>query len=581
MVPSDPGPSPVPPPEDLTARLHALEARVADLEARLEAAPAVRRPQTAAVAAGPTVAGVAAGAAGASISALALAGRLCLVFAGAYLVRSFTDAGTFPKALGALLGMAYAGIWAVAADRAGARGRSSLATALAVSAALIAYPLVWEATVGFKVLGPGGAAAALGGVATVLVAVAWRQDLQAAAWVAALGALATGFGLMTVTAALDAFTLLFLVLGAGLLWLTYGRRWHDLRWPAALAADLGVLLTALLVTWPGGAPEAYRGLAPGRALALALLLVAVYLGSFIFRILMRHREPSLFEGVQGALALVAGLGGAVRIAQHSGSGEFGLGLAGALGGLACYGAAFAFVERQEEGGRSFTYFTSLALVLVAAGILVLIGGDGRTWAFVGLGLGSTLAGLRHGRWTLLAHGAVYFTGAALASQLIARGLEAFLAPAGQARTPATAPLLVTLAAVTLAHLLLSRGPGGRTWARRLPSFAAGLWAALGLGALLVAGLAALLPAEPSVLAAARTAVLAGSAAALAALSRLRPASELRWLVYPLLGLAGVKLVLQDLALGRPLTLFPALAVFGAALILAPRLLRGTAAESEP
>jgi hypothetical protein len=49
--------------------------------------------------------------------------------------------------------------------------------------------------------------------------------------------------------------------------------------------------------------------------------------------------------------------------------------------------------------------------------------------------------------------------------------------------------------------------------------------------------------------------------------------EWGWLVYPLLVGIGLKLVAQDFKHSRPATLFIALALFGAALIIAPRLRR--------
>jgi hypothetical protein len=49
--------------------------------------------------------------------------------------------------------------------------------------------------------------------------------------------------------------------------------------------------------------------------------------------------------------------------------------------------------------------------------------------------------------------------------------------------------------------------------------------------------------------------------------------EWDWLVYPLLVGIGVKVVAQDFMHGRPATLFVALALYGAALIMAPRVRR--------
>lgn len=562
-------------PEGLATRIDELASRLEQMEMRLAALEGNPRP----VAPGPAITTTSAPGSAvrpAPLTLLALAGRLCLIFAGAYLVRSLTDAGAVPKGVGVLLGLAYAGFWAVMSDRAARKGKSAEAAVVLVSAALIGFPLLWEATVGFKVLPATAAAILLVLLTAALIGVAWRGSMQGAAWIITFTALVTGFALMVATAALEGFSVAFLVIGGGVLWLTYGRRWQGLRWPSALAADASILIVALLAAWPGGPPEAYRSLGTGTAMGLALGLVLVYLGSFVVRILMKNRELIVFEGVQGALALLVGFGGALHIAQATGSGALPLGIAALLAGFACYAAAFAFVEKQSEGGGNFVFFTSLALALVAAGCLILIPGGGRTWAFVALGLLATLLGLRHQRWSLLAHGAVYLTSAALASELASRSAEAFLLASGQPRTPSTIPLLLTLVALAFTHARLSRSGEGLAWPKRLPSFVAGLWAALGMGAMAVAGLTRLLPGSPpeaAAIAAVRTAVLAGAAACLAAFARAWPGTELRWLVYPLLGLSALKLLVSDLPMGRPLTLFPALAVFGAALILAPRLLR--------
>ena len=52
--------------------------------------------------------------------------------------------------------------------------------------------------------------------------------------------------------------------------------------------------------------------------------------------------------------------------------------------------------------------------------------------------------------------------------------------------------------------------------------------------------------------------------------------ELRRLAYPLMGLAGLKLLAEDLQQGRSLSLFGSLIFFGGGLILLPRLMRRSA-----
>ena len=81
------------------------------------------------------------------------------------------------------------------------------------------------------------------------------------------------------------------------------------------------------------------------------------------------------------------------------------------------------------------------------------------------------------------------------------------------------------------------------------------------------------PVDAGVLASMTTIVLAASAVAVAAVSRITSCVEFRWLVYPVLVAGGLKLVVDDFRRSTPATLFAALAVYGVALILAPRLLR--------
>jgi heme/copper-type cytochrome/quinol oxidase subunit 2 len=77
-----------------------------------------------------------------------------------------------------------------------------------------------------------------------------------------------------------------------------------------------------------------------------------------------------------------------------------------------------------------------------------------------------------------------------------------------------------------------------------------------------------------VLATLRTGVLAAATLLIAWGARHDRLREWAWLVYPMLVLIGLKMVAQDFKHSRPATLFIALALYGIALILAPRLRRG-------
>lgn len=505
---------------------------------------------------------------------LGMAGQVCLILGGAFLLRTLTDGGTIPRPVGMTLGLVYATAWALVASRVASPLHAAF---YALSSILITYPLLWESTTTFAILSPPWVAGLLLLGACLHVGVAWLRSIRTIAWVAALSVLGVAFGLMVSTQAVEWFVALFLALGAGSLWLTYGRRWHALRWPAALAADLAVLVLAVLTAWPGGPPEGYRSLSPPRSMALALGLVAIYLGSFATRMLQRRRTLNAFEAIQTALVLAIGFGGAVRVALASGAGAAVLGSGVLVAGLGCGAAAYPFAGDQEDLRANFSFFTTLALVFLLLGGPIVLPRPAYALSTGFLGLGATLLGVRLRRTVLLLQGAVSLTAGALASGLLTRTFAAFLRPVGELTLPSI-PALTILTLLALAHaLLMARRPSGPLpWRFRLPSFLLGTEAVLGAITLAVWIPSQLLGGgrpDPGLLAAFRTGALSAAAIGIAALGRRHPASELRWLVYPLLALAALKFLLEDLPAGRPLTWFLAFMVYGSALILAPRFLK--------
>ena len=78
-----------------------------------------------------------------------------------------------------------------------------------------------------------------------------------------------------------------------------------------------------------------------------------------------------------------------------------------------------------------------------------------------------------------------------------------------------------------------------------------------------------------------TAILAGLAIGYALAARRLGWPELRWVAIAMVALGGVKLLMQDLRVGRPATLVPSLALYGALLVLAPRLLRVGESRGHP
>ena len=557
--------------DGLTASLAALERRLDRLEAgspeRPVVAPAASREG-----------GVApASSEGPWLAALQHLGKSLLILGGAFLIRALTDGGTLPRGAGIALGLAYAVAWIAAADRAGARGRGLATGFFGSTAIVIACPLALEGATRFGAFSASAAAALTAGFAGLSLAVAWRRNLPALAWVSTLAALLTLLVLLLTAYAVAPVSAAVLGLGAATVGLAYSRRrWHGLRWPAAVVADTVVALMSWLASRPDGVPEAYRDLSTSAAFWLALALPVVYGGSAALRTLLRRRDVTVFEAVQSVASLLVGLGGAGAVARTAGSEQSPLGIAGLLIAAACYGVAFSFVERRSESSRNFHFYATLALMLTlfASGLLLPSGPLSGLWSV--LGVAAAVLGWRLSRKTLCAHSAVYLSAASIVSGLLSAGLSAFSGALDSSGPALSAWAAAALAASAASYLVLAaRGPAARAWYGRLPALAALLSAVAGIGALAVSLAAALTTAgrDPGALAAARTAVLSLSALALAAAFRRTRLPELAWISWALIVGGGATILLQNVPAGRPATLVGALVVYGLALTFAPRWLR--------
>jgi len=118
---------------------------------------------------------------------------------------------------------------------------------------------------------------------------------------------------------------------------------------------------------------------------------------------------------------------------------------------------------------------------------------------------------------------------------------------------------------------------GRTWGgfSRAPKLAFLVVTICGVDAALVVLGARWLPVDsgPVGLAALRTGVLAATALCCGWAGRFPRLMEARWLVYPVLVAGGLKLLAQDVPAGSAAGLVLSFAVYGGALIVAPRLAR--------
>ena len=561
-----------------------LQRRIERLEARLEALPAAESTAWASSAdADPEAGDVPTSAMEqdlrpAAVRAFFLLGRSILVLAGGFLLRALTEGGTLPPTFGFAAGVLYAMGLTIFVDRAGRHGDTAGGSALGVTAVVVAYPFLGEATARMQLVTP-----AVGALAWVLVtsaglASAARARLRLVAWAFTLGALGTGVLLHVATGRPVLFGWLLLGLGAATLLLAYERSWRLKRWLVALTVD--ALIMRLVVVAAGtkvaatGAPE------PSSVLLLALALPIVYLGMFTYRSLVLGKGVRAFYIVQSLAVLAIGYGGAVKLALAMGRGAAPLGWAALIAAVAYYTVAFTIVHQRHGRGRAFFWFASLALVFLVLGGRVVAGGPWLPWCWLALGVGATVLGNRTDRLTLHAHGVIYLALAAISGGLAPAAWHAFLDGNDQAWPgPAAAGLAAWLATAVCWQLQIhAKLAAGLTGPSRIPRFGAALLMLMGLGWAAISGLMVVaggLPpqgAGPAVLAVVRTGVLAITVMVLALAARRPHWGELGWLVVPLLALGCVKLLIEDMRRGTPLTLTIAFAMFGAALIMAPRLL---------
>lgn len=199
----------------------------------------------------------------------------------------------------------------------------------------------------------------------------------------------------------------------------------------------------------------------------------------------------------------------------------------------------------------------------------------------GLAVAAVGLGGRFNRITLRFHGAAYIAAAATVAGLILCAFDGLLADPAETWHPVTAVGIAVASSAAACYGILAMTPA-RTesrWFELLPETIVGMvlvWSAAGMAAgwlsgPLVAGLDGTV--QGAFVAAGRTAVLATLAVALAAAGRLWSLRALTWLVYPVLIGGGLKLLWEDFRFDEPVALFLALAFYGGALVVTPRLMK--------
>lgn len=559
-----------PPPGSIEDQIQQLTRRLAEFESRLAAVEqGAPRPSVAAASVeSPPPASIAA--ALDPLGALTNLGRSLIILGGAFLLRALTEAGTWSPILGVSMGLLYALTWLTTSSRAAAGGHRLRAIFDGGTALIIGFPLIVEATLKFGLFTPTTAALALGAFTACVLLSASHGRLPSLAWLASLGGLATGLTLMVRMGAVAPFSFYFTGLGVGTLWLGYLREWRGLRWPTgAVAAFAALGVTVRAVVQPPADPATLAWASQG-------FLLVTYLGSIAIRTLVRGRQVIVFEMAQTVLVLVVGLGGAIAVVHAVDADGLWLGAAIIGLGAAAYAVSFQFLARHAPGALNFYFYSSLALIFVMAGTWTALHGPARGMALTGIGIALAVAWSRSLRATLGAHTAIALVAASEAAGLVSLGFAVFMGELPSA-TLSQWPALVTFGVVlAISGSRLTACRGTALSAVDAPGLTLGLVAAVGLAGLVTLAAVAIagalsLPVSGDMLTTIRTAALSMVVVGCARLARTGRFSAMGWLAYPLLAAAGLKLVLIDVRYSRASTLFAALAFYGAALVLVPRL----------
>jgi hypothetical protein len=491
-----------------------------------------------------------------------LLGRTFVVIGGAYLLRALTDSGRLLPAAGVVIGLLYALAWFVASYR-HADTRPVSAQFHGVTAVCIGWPILLEAATRFQLLHPGAAALLL----AVMTAVAWcvaarrRQDVVLGA--AAIGTIVVGCVMASTTGHFGGITLLFVAFSV----VTY---WEDawVRWPMAIVSGLSVVaLTMRAMTMPPLEPTWLAFLAQAAVLATMQ-------GTLAIRVLIQDKPVRLFDVLQAASGLVIGVGGAVLVARRSGAG---LGLIGALTALPALGAYVAALVRLTDRPHmlaSFHTFAAFGLFALVTALGLLLSGPGLALMALGLALVTIAVGSQRLGGAASLHGAVYALVALAASGALTAAAQSWAAgPASWPSMSVVAWLTVVLTAVcaTLRPAHRDDVADVVTHSGRLLLAAACTFVAGGAAVMLLAPLVAGMPPEEGVLASVRTAVLSITVITLGAAARWPHTAIFGRLVYPVLVLGGLHLLVDDFRHSDPSTLFVALALYGLALAMGPRL----------
>jgi hypothetical protein len=544
---------------DTSDRLRQIEAAIAAIERRLAALEGSHAPEPPAteVRAAGSVSRWAPG------EIASLLGRGFLVLGGAYFLRALTQSGRLAAGAGVALGLTYALVWLVAADRSGPSKRMSAAFHGDTSV-LLALPIVWEAVTRFGLFSAPVAALTLGAIAALALVVASRRHLPPIAAAATFGTIAVALAAGWAGDRYGAYALLIVSLSTATFWYSEQPRHAWLRWPAAIAAGAAVMIvTARAASTP-----------PRESIAIArlaqTLLVVTMQSCLAIRLVLLSRNARLFDIAQGFFAFAIGIGGAVLLAEGSGPRLALIGIDAAVLGSGAYLAAFFRLADRPHLSVSHHAFAAFGLAAITTAIVLLF--DDHTLALVSLALALVTLALgqpRLGDYAVL-QASVFLLVSVIASDLLTTALGVWVS------RPDPWPQMdlvawVTLAAAAACAVIPVRpqtGPGRILTMTGRVTMASVV--VIGAGGAAVMLLAPSLAQDAGALATLRTVLLSLAVVGLTVAGRSRRLAIFSTLVFPAVIVGGVRIVADDFRHSRAATLFVALAFYGVALVSAGR-----------
>ena len=500
-------------------------------------------------------------------------GRSMLGIAGAYLLRAAAESGSFPKMAVVALALSYAAMWLVWSARTRERAAS---TAYAVTSALILAPMLWELTLGFKILSTTTTATVIAAFGAAAFALAWKPNLSPVVWVANITSSVTALALLVSSRDLVPFLSSLLALSAATEFVGACGRWLRLRPVVALAADVAVALFIYTYAQPESTRAEYPHLGAPMLIAPPILLFAIYGSSIAFRAVRSRQGIRIFEVAQAAITFLAATLAVSSFTTNIR--EFGIGCL-VLSAL-CYVAAFSRFDHHKKK-HSYYVFGTWGLALLLTGTFLSLPAGGLTMCLSVASLAAAFLGLRTKRRTLEFHGVVYLASAAFTS-----GLLGYAASALVGNFPALPGGMVwTVSACAVLVYAIGGSDRGEQWYQRLLQLLAAVLAVSAVATFLVSALVWLAEAgmSPAIqrVAVIRTLITCALALGLAFAGSRWDRAELAWVAYGTLGLVSVKLVLQDMRQGHPGSAAASISLYALALILIPRFARMGRKSDEP